>query len=316
MANAAKGNGLGRNTVQWKSSFVKVSETQYNMILEGTFYPWDFRKCNMDIISRPEGEGAASPAMHEFLDNQLGNFVFATLYNYAPFAFLKSLNEGLYANVKDYEYEELDYEEPDCKISMLPTEMCGTKFCYDNFNAAAKRFITDNDEWYNTYVGCGFGFNKAISTCMFFGADVMVDSMGDKRSAFDNFNEILADLKSNGEQSECYKTYLVYPEQQAYTVRIVKTITVKDEDRTYAVCYVNPYSEYPTVDLYYTNRTTSPTRAKNYIIDTNSLTYTSSYVNLNFKGGISPATMEVNAKNKKYKRKKAKIVFKVKRIVE
>lgn len=312
MANAAKGNGLSRNTVQWKSSFVKVSETQYKMILEGTFYPLDFRKYNMDIISRPEGEGATSPAMHEFLDNQLGNFVFATLYNYAPFVFLKSVNEGLYTNVKDYAYDELGHFD---EISMSPT-IDKTKFYYNNFNAAAKRFITGNEEWYNTYIGSGFGFNNAINTCMFFGADVVVESMGGGSFAFDNFNKILVDLKANGEQSEYYDRYLVYPKQQVYTVRIVKTITVADEDRTYAICYVNPYSEYPTVDLYYTKKTTSPTHTKNYIIDTNSLTYTSGYVNLNFKGGISPATMEVNTKNKKYKRKKAKIVFKVKRIVE
>ena len=250
MANAAKGNGLSRNTVQWKSSFVKVSETQYKMILEGTFYPLDFRKYNMDIISRPEGEGATSPAMHEFLDNQLGNFVFATLYNYAPFVFLKSVNEGLYTNVKDYAYDELGHFD---EISMSPT-IDKTKFYYNNFNAAAKRFITGNEEWYNTYVGSGFGFNNAINTCMFFGADVVVESMSGRSFAFDNFNKILVDLKANGEQSEYYDSYLVYPKQQAYTVRIVKTITVADEDRTYAICYVNPYSEYPTVDLYYTKK--------------------------------------------------------------
>ena len=100
-----------RNTVQWKSEFIRVSETQLQMSLIGTFYPYDFRKQPLDIKSRPIGEAATNEAMHDFLDNQHGNFVFCTLYNYAPFAFLKSDEQGHFPNVKDYAFGELEPDE-------------------------------------------------------------------------------------------------------------------------------------------------------------------------------------------------------------
>lgn len=312
----ADSKNKNRNTVQWKSEFIRISETQLQMSLIGTFYPYDFRKQNLNIISRPIGEAATNEAMHDFLDNQHGNFVFCTLYNYAPFAFLKSDEQGHFPNVKDYMFGEL---EPD-EITISPTwtvEGMDIKelFLYNNLIGAANKFVTSDESWYDTYLGEGLKFHYAIDTCLFFSAKVMAAAVVGETSVTDNFNEILLKIKAG--DTEMYDLYALYPQaEKAYTVKITKTVELPDEDRTYAICYVNPFAEYPSKDIYYVDKKQTPTHHKYYIIDTNSLNYTSGYANFNFTDGNLPARLNVTTKNNKYKRKKAAIAFKVKRIIE
>lgn len=314
----ADSKNKNRNTVQWKSEFIRVSETQLQMSLTGTFYPYDFRKQNLNIISRPIGEAATNEAMHNFLDNQHGNFVFCTLYNYAPFVFLKSDEQGHFPNVKEYAFSELLPDEikisPTWLVDGVDINDSRELFLYNNLIGAAEKFVTANEAWYNTYMGEGLKFHYAIDTCLFFNAKVMSNAVGGDGSVVDNFNEILLDIKAGGES---YDRYLLYPQtEKPYTVRITKTVELPDEDRTYAMCYVNPFAEYPIKDIYYVDKKHTPTHHKYYIIDNNSLNYTSGYANFIIEDSVSPAKMTVTTKNKKYKRKKAAIAFKVKRIIE
>jgi len=263
-----------RNNVAWTYSVVtNQNGTFFQIVLAAKFKPFDFRRVNREYLQEPSNQ-SDSESMHAYMDNRLANFVYFTLYNYAPFAFLKSEDACKIVNLSGNErFIEIPYESIEIVPELANHQnesdiILDRRFGGDNyrFNIASQNIITNNQDFYNGYYGRMFDFHSALNTNMFFDADVVRHNYvlsGNCDETFTNFNKILKVLKSGsaGEMiyDEYYNRYLLYNENTDYGV-IIKSqqIPVVDEDRTYLILFGNPFLGDVTPNYYYTEKSYTP----------------------------------------------------------
>ena len=302
-----------RNSILWKSEFDVISENKAVMRLVGKFVPIDFRDLGLEILDKHD---VPKPT---FLDNQLGNYIYSTIYNYAGFSFLKSKDSAIYPNVTSGSFDELGYERFTINDIKVPQERVIES---TGLNLAAEKLLSSKDEWYKTILGSGFTFKYALNTNLFFGVDVFDEYVfgtgtdgNDGKWLYDNINKVLEDITENGKSSEYYNEYKVYEPNEKYEVVFETDVDICDEDRTYAICYVSPYFNIPMADVYTTNKSTKKTVRYRYEIVKDTLQYTDSNARLSFSE-YTDNLLQVAKKTNAYKRSQTWVNFKIRRITE
>ena len=268
---------IDRNDVTWSYDIVYTSQdrTAFRIVLTAMFKPFDFRDIsNREYIQMPSNQ--SDPVlMHQYMDNKLANYIYFTLYNYAPFAFLRSNESEIITSLSnDGAFDEIPYEsfiiEPEPANAQTERNVIldGRFGC--KFNEAADAIITNNQNFYDGYYGNIFKFRSALNTNMFFNSDVIRNYIGAglHEETFEKFNYILKVLRygSAGEHEydELYRKYILYDSSVYKAVFVSSVIPIYDEDRTYVVLYGNPSTSNITEKYFYTHKSHTPQTQTEY----------------------------------------------------